>query len=436
MPYYVMAPVTVGEEVIGWEKKRRAAASSLSAEDAIAKAIRLEREGKEAEELWWKVQRGEVVLNPVPTVVEAQEEPSPIRMNLIDCANQMMSLRKRYVGKKVEGHRHSYKEKQANYINHLTVSGLAERTMDRLTLAEIATWFVSFMETHAETTSARYKAWLVQVGGWAASNGYWKANLFTQLPELVASVSEASKRIYTFAEIDAMWDACTTPQQRAELVLLRLGLRQGEMLALDESMLGDHHLEIKYTLGEAENVWSDLSTRGVQTKNVPYLGRPKTPGSCGTVYVPRMWMAHIKEALRASRWSGVRAYDDVDGKMVPRRFVVSNRFGLAWEEGSASKSLRNLMERAGVPVGDNDSTNHAWRHTFCSDLCALGANDITLSYLMRHRDANLSKTVYAAARKDDLQVFRRYAQGIDSITDYIDAIARMDEDRRAAKRAT
>lgn len=91
------------------------------------------------------------------------------------------------------------------------------------------------------------------------------------------------------------------------------------------------------------------------------------------------------------------------------------------------------MERAGVLVNPNESTFYAWCHTFCSDLVALGANDYELGAHMRHSDPNLSKKVYARARHEHRQRYKLYSEQIDKLTDYVEMIREMDEDRREGK---
>jgi hypothetical protein len=60
---------------------------------------------------------------------------------------------------------------------------------------------------------------------------------------------------------------------------------------------------------------------------------------------------------------------------------------------------------------------------------ALGANDVEMMALMRHKDANTSKSIYAKARASDLDIYRGYRNRIKSLPDYNKVIAQMDADR-------
>lgn len=436
MPYYVDIPVLDEQsEIVTFERKRRFACSTVGPEDAEAKADLRRVEAGEVEEAYWREQkalRGELV---IPGRVD--EVRTPERKTLTEVAHELNQHNKRYVQGKVEGHRKSYRKKLDNYINHVSNASFAGRPMDTLRPAEIHAWFHDFMAGHSQSTSARFKKWLLRVGDWAKESDYWSTNLFTRLPSISMEPGVESQRVFTFREIDQMWLAANSPQLRALLVMLRCGLRQGECLALrEDDILDEQTIQVKYTLTEEDNLWDDVSPSGKVTKAVQFLGPPKTARSAAKIHIPKPWMKLVEESLRCSDYKQVRAFDDAmvsAGKARLHRFVIGNRFGLLWDEWSASRGLKKLMERAGVLVNPNESTFHAWRHTFCSDLVALGANDIELGALMRHSDPNLSKKVYAQARHEHLQRYKRYSERIDKLTDYVEMIREMDEDRREGK---
>ena len=50
---------------------------------------------------------------------------------------------------------------------------------------------------------------------------------------------------------------------------------------------------------------------------------------------------------------------------------------------------------------------------------------------MRHTDANTSKQIYAQIRLEDKKLFDHYRKQVSTLHDYNQAIADMDEDRRA-----
>lgn len=426
--YYAQTPYCdENGVVVGFERKRKYACSTASGPEASSLAKQREEASKADEEAFWRhrnAERGEFIIR------EPEIPQAPQRRSIEEVVKEMMRVRLRYEDGEVVGLRHSYARKIRNYLGHLQQSPLTHRPMDTLSLLVISEWFASFMTSHAESTSARFKSFLVQAGKWALDNRYWERNLFERLPEVSMRPSAESERVFTFAEIDAMWNSARTPQEKALLVLLRCGLRQGECLGLTEAnIISDHKIQVHYSLGEADNQWDSKGRGGIKKKYVDFLGKPKTRSSRTHVHIPREWMPYLKASLSLSESCSIPAFDDESGPRL-HKFVLGNRFGFFWREWAASRCLKRLMQRAGIALGKNESTFHAWRHTFCTDLVALGANDIELGYLMRHSDANLSKTVYATARQEHLTIISKYRGLIDNLTDYVDVIAQMDLERR------
>lgn len=423
-------------EAIGLEEVRRFAGSSESPQAAKDKAAQKAAENKAIEEAFWESED-----KRLGRFVENEKLPPPIsvtprRADIVVCAREMMRSRVKYEDGSLVGSRYGYERKQESYITVLQNSPLGTKPLDSLSLAEVSDWFIeSYLKTHAQSTAARFKDWLIQVGGWAVFNKYWQDNLFKHLPKLSKTATRSDSRVYTVEEIDRMWLAARSPQEKAMLVLLRCGLRQGECLALSEDdLLDGDTIKVQYTLNRAKNEWQDKMPDGSIPKTVSYLGKPKTAKSQTKVHIPKVWMPILIESVELSTVCLVRAYDDAqDDFKKQRRFVLGNRFGLAWIEWCAAEALRHLMERAKVQVGDSGATFHAWRHSFCADLVALGCNDSELGLLMRHSDYNLSKAVYASARKSHLDQYKKYRRGIKNPHDYVDAIAKFDEYRRASQ---
>lgn len=171
MPYYVDIPVLDQQgEIVTFERKRRFACSTEGPEDAEAKAdLRLE-EACEVEGAYWSEQkalRGELVIPG--RVVEVR---TPERKTLTEVPLELDQHNKLYVQGKVEGHRKSYRKRLDNYINHVSNASFAGRPMDTLRPAEIHAWFHDFMAGHSQSTSARFKSWLLKVGDWAKESDY------------------------------------------------------------------------------------------------------------------------------------------------------------------------------------------------------------------------------------------------------------------------
>ena len=133
----------------------------------------------------------------------------------------------------------------------------------------------------------------------------------------------------------------------------------------------------------------------------------------------------------------IQAHDDKKFGLREHFFVVSNNKGICWRDESAKRGVNKLLDKVGVDISSkghslaHEPVNHIWRYTYCSELVALGANDIELQSLMRHTDANTSKQIYAQIRLEDKKLYEHYLKQVSTLHDYNQAIADMDEDRRA-----
>lgn len=399
---------------------RRYACSSKSAEDAVLLAAQRASEGG-------YLPKAEVT----PDLLQRRKDESRARAprTIRAVADEMMEVSRRWRDRKFVELSPSYIRRVDNYVRHLQASGLGSKTLDELTALEIKRWFIAYATTHADSTTRNYRAWLLSVGDYAVDHDYWPKNLF-RLITPVTMDSTRELRVLTLDEIDALWHAANTPQEQAALVLLRLGLRQGEVLALtDKAIIDDQTIQISYTLTERKNPrWVE---GGKEPKNEQFLGRPKTARSRGRVHVPTPWMALLKEALALSKGSFVSAYDDLSPFPRAHKTIVCSPKGRLWLEWSASRAMRKLIERSGVEIGPNEATWHCWRHAYAADLIMMQADDLSLSRNLRHSEVgNLGKTVYGHARDEYRDLYAAYAQEIKSLKDFNEAICKFDTHRR------
>lgn len=311
---------------------------------------------------------------------------------------------------------------------------LLTKPIGQLTRMDVDSWFRDYQRDHKQNTVSRFRGWLSPLGEYAVQHSYWKKNLFSNLPK-VAIQRQDDKPTLTFDEIDRIWiEAATDPNLAALFVLLRFGLRIGEALALTSSCINpDGTIQVKYNLSELPN---DGKTIKSTNKMLPFLGSTKTRASASKVRIPKQWMKILYRSLEHAKPMRIQAFDDQTG---PREhlFVVSNNRGFCWRDENAKRAVNKVLEKVGVDIASKDHSlahspvNHIWRYTYCSELIALGANDIELQSLMRHTDANTSKQIYAQVRLEDKKLFDHYRQQVSTLHDYNQAIADMDEDRRA-----
>jgi hypothetical protein len=306
--------------------------------------------------------------------------------------------------------------------------------MEQLSRLDVDSWFSHYQQLHSQNTAYRFRAWLVPVGEYAVEMAYWNKNHFKALPKISAQRQD-DKPTLSFDDIDKLWRAASSePQIAALFVLLRFGLRIGEALGLTADCINDDGtIHIKYNLSETPNDGTIQS----KSKMLPFLGTTKTRASTSKIYIPKHWIPILRTSLDKSKPMLIQAHDDKKFGLRNHNFVINNKFGQCWRDENAKRAVQKLMEQANVIINVNDHSLahtpifHIWRYTYCSELVALGANDVEIMSLMRHTDSNLSKEVYAQVRLEDTQLYDHYRKQVKSTQGYNLVIAQMDEDRRA-----
>lgn len=311
---------------------------------------------------------------------------------------------------------------------------LLSKGIDQLTRLDIDTWFSQYQQLHSQNTAYRFRAWLVPVGDYAVEMAYWNKNHFKALPKISAQRQD-DKPTLSFGDIDKIWaEAAAIPNLASLFVLLRFGLRIGECLGLTGDCINDDgSIHIKYNLTETPNDGTIQS----KSKMLPFLGSTKTRASTSKIHIPKHWIPILRTSLDQSKPMLIQAHDDKKLGLRSHNFVINNKFGDCWRDENVKRAVQKLMDSAGVTIDANQHSlghnpvHHIWRYTYCSELVALGANDVEIMSLMRHTDSNLSKEVYAQIRLEDKQLYDHYHKQLKSTHGYNLVIAQMDEDRRA-----
>lgn len=436
--FYVQYPVTiwVDDPVIGWSRKKiyravRGASSKECSRNAEAKMAEAQRY------VTWMEANGE----PRITFENWKSGDSPYDIEADACTTRPRTLAEandEYLASRVRFQPHrgeadlrtSTVERSRKYI--AATKAIKDQPLSKLDVRAVLQWFKKYASTHSQNTVSRTRAHLVAVGDFAVTVGSWQANHFRSLPK-VSATKQDDKPIFSFEQIDQVWNAAEQANLKALLVLLRMGLRIGEALGLtSDDILDKHRIRIHYTATEKEND----GTLHPKHKIVPYQGHTKTRASHSKVVIPPQWMDILKASLANAKPMRIAAFDD--GEAGPREhlFVINNKFGTRWGHENARRAMQELLKRAGVEI-DRSTGNlghepifHIWRYTYCSDLTALGASDIEQMRLMRHTNPNLSKEVYAQIRMEDKSKFQPYIRMIKNVNDYNRIVGLMDEDRR------
>ena len=385
----------------------------------------------------WK--RRNPVAVPAVTIandVEPQVPTSPVQstpLTLDIVATEYMSTKGRYdrSGNFVPL-ANSYVTKGKVYIR--SFGTLLSKGMDQLTRLDVDSWFSQYQQSHSQNTAYRLRAWLVPLGDYAVEMEYWKKNHFKALPKISAQRQD-DKPTLSFSDIDKIWtEAAAIPNLASLFVLLRFGLRIGECLGLTGDCINDDgSIQIKYNLTDTPNDGTIQS----KSKMLPFLGSTKTRASTSKIHIPKHWIPILRKSLDQSKPMLIQAHDDKKLGLRSHNFVINNKFGDCWRDENVKRAVHKQMDSAGVTIDANQHSlghnpvHHIWRYTYCSELVALGANDVEIMSLMRHTDSNLSKEVYAQVRLEDKQLYEHYHKQVKSTHGYNLVIAQMDEDRRA-----
>lgn len=415
----------------------------------MTQAIRLAQKAVEGNDLFWKrlkEQREEFnnpeLLTPYHPDTLAIKVPRERLERLPEVIDSYIATRYKYrKNAAVRGLKSGTLKRYRSHLSSLrsdSLGNLTSKPMRYLTLdQDILPHFVNYLKTHDPDTAKRYRGFLIGIGEFAEDANIWDRNLFKKLTAVAEDALTTEKKILTLAEVDRLFDAAQNPKFKrpkirqsvlAALRLLRLGLRPTEVFALSLADLVDEEtIKISYAQICLKPEWNTWSSGAFV-----WLEDPKTLGSMANVTIPTAFMEDIKKSAERSESDLVPCYDKPEGRHM--RFIAPNLQGRAWLYNNARRMIQDLFEFAKVEVevtgGGNSRFLYCFRYTYASELMALGASDVEMMALMRHKDANMSKTVYAKARESDLHIYREYREKIEDQPDYNKVIVLMDEDRR------
>lgn len=317
---------------------------------------------------------------------------------------------------------------------------LADVLLQQITVGDARRHFKAYTATHGVSGSSKYRGYLMQIGGYAERCGYWSKNLFRELPVIKVPEPDAEDNLaltlIDIRKLNRQARKTGNPRLPAYMRLLRLGLRASEILALTEDDIDqeDRFITVRYSLVQSQPDWAKAQGR----EAVAYLEETKTRESRRKIKVHASFMTDIVASLKLAKSCELPAYDD-RGVTKARRFVVPNKQGRVWLYNNALRMVRaEVFLKAGIDLREYEGTadeskanarwNHIWRNTYAADLVALDADDLQLAHLLRHTDANLSKKVYASARLDKRDAYRRFAEKIRAIHDFNWQIGEIDDD--------
>jgi len=191
---------------------------------------------------------------------------------------------------------------------------------------------------------------------------------FVKLPK----VEKAEKVIFTKEQIITLWKHCDDPNVQTILVMIYMGFRMGEVLALTTENI---HLDEGYIIG-------GIKTDAGKNRIVPFP--PSIP--------------NIKEFV--SNWMKDVAPGEKLFKMSSQTFRIQCFYKTLMELGMIDGRMENY-----VPVFDSERhlTPHSTRHTFATLSVEAGMSPKELQAIIGHVSISTTLGIYAHATEDDLR---------------------------------
>ena len=244
---------------------------------------------------------------------------------------------------------------------------LGVETVDEITQERMEQYVEEHHQTlKPRTLNARITS-LKALLDWARKGGRTASNPLAEMPR--AGVPDRDMRFLTQEQVRTFLAAAPEPERTVWLAFIHTGLRKTEFTSLRWSAItlsptpGFPHGFIRVLAG---------TSKGRRQRDVPL-----TP--------------ELQERLAALR-------QGADAPGPGYVFVNSKGKPLGY---NLSRKLRRALKRAGLP--EDTVPIHGLRHTFATGLLLNGANVITVSKLMGHRNVTQTLNTYAHVCPDKLQ---------------------------------
>ncbi len=205
------------------------------------------------------------------------------------------------------------------------------------------------------------------------------------------------RRIFEGGELEQTIAAADEPYRTLFTVAALTGARLSELLGLTWA---------KVRINDVDEAEIEFACQVDRHGN---LGPAKTDGSARTVPIPRQLARILIDHMQRSTYTG------------PTDFVFSTRTGRPFSQRNIGRALRNAQAKAINKAGEpafpvlhaiEDLGNplpvphgavpsmHSFRHTVASRAFLAGESVDEIAFLLGHRDANVTRTVYVRELSD------------------------------------
>lgn len=199
---------------------------------------------------------------------------------------------------------------------------------------------------------------------WAYANGYSERFLDgVIIPDKTVISHNDDIVVWTDEELDAIMKASSKYQYRGVIYFAAYaGLRISEILGLK---------------------WENIKNGSIHVKEQLYRGEPSLPKGHKTRVVPihPVIEKYLSECERSSE------------------YVFVNKYGNPLEYRSTIRSIDRFYKRNGIPV----KKFHAYRATFCTNLCKNGVPVQVASKLMGHSSIEVTAKYYTFIDADEMR---------------------------------
>lgn len=267
---------------------------------------------------------------------------------------------------------------ERSYRTHIEHSGLASMRMKDVRPSDIQRFYNS-LDVSAQTIKGIHKFMSAFVK-WLALNDYAAINLdAVEIPKRPENKRHDGIVVWEEDEIHAIldgMDASVSLSQRHRLsffvrVLIYTGARISEAISLRYSDIEDDVLTIQRQC---------------------YMGEIKQP-KYGSVRQIPMHEELIKSLDEHVRW---QEYDMKKNKYDCNGYIFTTSSGKLYDPVNIRRSLKRFYHKIGI----EHKHVHAYRATFCTQLCRCGVSLEVASALMGHKSLEVTAAHYALVRQD------------------------------------
>jgi integrase len=272
-----------------------------------------------------------------------------------------------------------------NHYARLLCNRFPKRDIRTITIDELKLLLSEFRENAADNSAWNFRQFIVMIWANAYDSELISRNIAKKSPTIKRKTKPALN--ITSQQFARAFDLADTPQLKAVLLLIRMGLRINEALAINADSLN----------GNCVMISEQLSRVGIGGKTVRALTNLKTDTSRRQIQLDEDSMRIVYFALDSAR--PVEIHSAISNKIETKLFVVNSPHGGIWREDHVRKEIKRIFAEAQIP---SEVTIHDVRSLFVVDMIALGVDIKLVSQAVGHSDVSITQMHYNRVRTEAL----------------------------------